>query len=160
MTAPKISHLTLNTGRCRQYSPRDEVSDDVLATIAPWLDAAVESGAIVKIPKFEYRVQARAVQGAISMEVYAPEPDVGPDIPVASIAVAQQEQAAEIWSAYRPLPGVVPWVKMPKAPFCLVLLHPTIMMYRDALEWLGDFERIVAWAWITQHPSLSSADEP
>ena len=49
-----INHVTLTTGHCRR-SPRDEVSDETLAILHPWMTGAIESIA---------RACARALQRA------------------------------------------------------------------------------------------------
>ena len=43
------------------------------------------------------------------------------------------------------------------APWLAVITHPTLAAHLGATEWLGDFERCVAWAWITRHPAVESA---
>ena len=36
----------------------------------------------------------------------------------------------------------------PEPPWCAVEIHPALALYPAAAEWLGDFERCVAWAWV------------
>ena len=44
-----INHVTLTTGHCRRSS-RDEVSDETLALLYPWMTAAIESGNPMPLP--------------------------------------------------------------------------------------------------------------
>ena len=46
-----------------------------------------------------------------------------------------------------------PSAKRPREPWCAVALHPTLAGDLGATQWLADFERSVAWAWITRTPS-------
>ncbi len=38
--------------------------------------------------------------------------------------------------------------EVPSAPFCAVRLEAGAVYFPDAMDWLGDFERSLAWAWL------------
>lgn len=58
---------------------------------------------------------------------------------------------------YRTLTGgAAQSMDQPDAPWCAVVLHPSLSAYRGDVEWMGDFERCIAWAWITRRPALQS----
>jgi len=37
---------------------------------------------------------------------------------------------------------------LPQAPWCAARLETGLALYPGAAVWLGDYERLVAWAWI------------
>ena len=49
MSSPYLAHLTLTTGHLRR-SYREEVGDEALALLAPWLAKAIETGARQPLP--------------------------------------------------------------------------------------------------------------
>lgn len=75
-------------------------------------------------------------------------------IPLATCGVAVTPEASPIlWDfmadEYRREMGEAPPALRPAAvPWCGVILHKTALLDVPAMEWLGDFERCVAWAWI------------
>jgi len=44
----------------------------------------------------------------------------------------------------------------PPVPWCAVSVHTPVGAFPEALDWLGDFERCIAWAWITRNPALGA----
>ncbi len=38
--------------------------------------------------------------------------------------------------------------EVPSAPFCAVRLAAGAVHFPDAMDWLGGFERSLAWAWL------------
>ncbi len=152
-----IEHLTLTTGHTLPRR-RGEVGDDILAIMVPWLRDAIAAGEPVTIPAVD-GCQALALvdNGALVVTVYGPKPDIGPSIPLVSFGVCARSRAAPmLWSALTAMPGVVAGIKQPAVPWCAVVLHPTLIMYPQASEWLGDFEHVIAWAWVTRNPELRS----
>lgn len=162
-----INHLTLNTGHLARTS-RADVSDSALAILSPWLRAAISSGPPAPLPVAElchYSAQTLVENGALVVTVTGPagphkpgQPHPGATMPLVTIGVAQRSrQAAPLWSMLTTAFGNPRSVRMPADPWVVVALHPTLAKYPDAAHWLGDFERCVAWAWITRNPDLQAA---
>lgn len=163
-----INHLTLSTGHCRR-SPRDEVDDATLALLHPWLLAALSSGAIEPLPVDALsHFGARVIKDiGLVVTLYAPRgphtpgrPHVGEWLPLVTLGVAQRSrESAELWAALVANLGAKPGTTIPSTPWVAVAIHDTTGGYLDALQWLGDLERCIAWAWITRNPSLREADD-
>lgn len=75
------------------------------------------------------------------------------------MGVAQRgEQGAKLWGLLCGVHvGKAGCIK-PDEPWCGVVVHPSIGTYRGDLAWVGDFERCVAWAWITRHPVIGCGE--
>lgn len=135
-----MNHLTLHTGHAR-VSPRSEVADHVLTIVAPML--AVGSHVVPGVIGGYTLVVPRCERGWLGTVYQA-------DIPIAMIGVAANEhEADEIWAALTQVYAKGrPWYGQPairpQAPWCAVALF----IVAPAFDWLGDFERCLAWAWI------------
>lgn len=153
-----INHITLSTGHVTR-SQRSDVGDDVLATVAPWVAAAVNSGQQHPLPgRPDYAAAVFVQDGGLAVTVYAPQPDIGPRLPLVTFGVAQRSrQGAGLWALLVANFGAHPSARKPGEPWCAVALHPALRADMGAAEWLGDFERCVAWAWITRNPSIEAA---
>lgn len=88
-------------------------------------------------------------------------------VPVAIVAVAQRPRCgADVWAnllAHAARLGMASPADRPQppAPWCAALLLPGIVG-TDAPEWLGDFERCLAWAWVIEvggEPATAVYDE-
>lgn len=139
-------HVTLTSGDVR-WSPRTEVADTVIAEVAARIAAARRRGPAPIPGQPGYTARARARDGVLGLTVRAGgEPIVG--MVVAPSLDAARE--AEWWamppvSDLRPDPPPLPG----PAAVCLAWLLPAIVtLDREALGWLGDYERCVAWAWL------------
>lgn len=156
MIATHLDHLTLSTGDVRR-SPRSEVSEETMEILAPWIADGIARGVPVPLPVPDLaRYSARLISppGALLVTVYAPDPDAArteATVPIATFGVAADARAAALlWRMLTGALPVGPGVAMPDAtPWLVVALHPSLQMYPGALAWLGDFERAVAWAWIS-----------
>lgn len=157
MTDRYIRHLTLDTGHQRD-SYREEVPDDVVALLRPFLDRAV-AGERVAVPgdlqppgctMIASRGSARALLVTVSGPPYegrAVHPILPPPPPpLCHIGVAPNSLAsAELWRR---------WIggerddRTPSPPWCVVQLLPGLALHPQAAHWLGDLERCLAWAWI------------
>ena len=86
--------------------------------------------------------------------------DIGPDpIPLVTMTVGMMPHRDDTWTRMHELvaqenkrrheSGPEP-VAEPPRPWCAVALHTELLLglYPDALPWLGDFERTIAWATI------------
>jgi len=163
--SPYLAHLTLTTGHLRR-SYREEVGDEALALLAPWLATAIRTGARepLPVPSLAHFAATAAVEdGALICTVWGPphsqqtaaaaNPDMA--VPLITLGVAQRSrQAAALWPLLLAMPGSASGVRRPEPPWCAVSLQPGLLLHPTASDWLGDFERCVAWAWITRAPAL------
>lgn len=158
-----LNHITLSTGR-NARSERSGVDDSVLALLSPWLKKIINSGQAMPLPVDDlshFSAKAFVQDGGLVVTVYGPS---GPhergtpanaDIPLVTFGVAQRSRhGGDLWTMllanFKQLDGI----KQPSAPWCAVVVHPSAFAHRDALDWLADFERCVAWAWITRQPDI------
>lgn len=155
-----ISHITLTTGHVANHG-RAVVSDAALAVVVPWLAEALTSLEPLPIPGVTGDFAALALQqaGALVVTVYGPQPDIGRREPLASFGVAvRSRQAGKLWDMLmQTQPGVIRGLQPPGVPWCAVVPYPALLAHGDALGWLGDFERCVAWAWVTRNPSIEAS---
>lgn len=139
-----LLHLTMNTGEVR-LSTRSEVVNDVLAMLQPMLTPGLHT-----LP----------MHGGYSLEVpIVPEGWWGTlyqagQIPIATIVVAAHtEEGAAMWLRlrryYQELRHYLRLERCPevpeRAPWAAV-----ISMTPTSVEWLGELERSLAWAYITR----------
>lgn len=159
-----LNHITLTTGHARR-SDRAEVSPRTTALLAPWLDAAANSGVLRPLPVPElshFGGQVIVQDGSLVVTVSAPvgphqqgKPHTGQTMPLVTLGVAtRSRQAGPLWSMLTGAFDAASGLKQPSAPYCAVAIHPSIAAYTGPTDWLGDFERCVAWAWITRNPEL------
>ncbi|MBP2302502.1 hypothetical protein [Azospirillum picis] len=159
--ATYLDHVTLTTGHSRR-SPRSEVSEEVVSLLAAWLDRALLPDDPLKAPPVplpvpelqDFTSHVFTLAGGLIVTVYGPDiltvPPAAPEpIPLVTFAVARRSRGADkLWDTLlQAAPGVAPPV-MPRTPWVAVVEHPTEPIFPDAVGWLGDFERCVAWAWI------------
>jgi hypothetical protein len=160
-----ITHVTLQTGHARR-SPREEVSDATLALLSPWLDQLLAAGTPLPLPVpalSHFAASATVDNGALLLTLFAP---LGPhqtgkpakaELPMVTLGIAQRSRhGAQLWPLLAQLPGIATGLERPAEPWCAVVLHPTLAAYHGDAAWMGDFERCVAWAWITRRPALES----
>lgn len=154
-----LHHVTITTGHTRR-SQRREVSDDALAAVSAWLQRALRQQKPAPLmPPFEaYAGQGRAVDGALVATLFGRTPDVGSRLPIVSFAVATRSRhGRDLWDdMLKGAPGTLQHLMRPPAPWCAVTVYPTAASDPEALSWAGDFETVVAWAWVTRNPSLRS----
>jgi hypothetical protein len=148
-----ITHVTLGTGHSRR-SLRDEVRGDVMDVVAPWLSDALVGEAAVPLPVevlSEFTAQPLTTSGGLVVTVSGPDilslvPDPG-GIPLVTFGVARRSRGAgQLWDQLAKASGAT--TAPPPVPWCAVIIYPTLKAFPDAANWLGDFERCVAWAWI------------
>lgn len=154
-----ITHITLNTGHSSRIQDGDVVGE-TLGRITPWLHALVQSGQLMPLPASglsAYTAHASVQDGALVLTVYGPTvTDAGPMLgmqpPIVTIGVAKKARHAHLWAlmttgAHMPPPAK--GIKAPQTPWCAIAIWPSSELCADAFEWLGDFERCVAWAWVS-----------
>lgn len=159
-----LNHITLNTGHLARTS-RTDVAPAVTQLLASWLPATLNSGKYHHLPVPElshFSAQIFVQDGALVVTVSASvgphqqgKPHNGQTMPLVTFGVAQRSrQGAPLWSMLVKAFGCVAGLQQPGTPYCAVAIHPRIAAYKGATGWLGDFERCVAWAWITRNPDL------
>lgn len=134
-------HLTLTTGHVRQSS-RSEVSYDAIAALRPLL--ASGERALPASPGYllQVTIDGSALMATVRLGWHADTETQR--VPLVTIGVAPDTTALYAFrQLYR---GRVDAVR--EAPACIVDIHPTIALDPGAAEWLGDFERCLAWAWV------------
>ena len=161
-----INHLSLTTGHNARTS-RADVADDVLAIVAPWLQSIVGTGqkSPLPIPTLSHFGAIAYVQdGVLIVTVYGPSvphldgQPASTDIPLVTFGVAQRSRHSEpLWAMLMENFENPAGIKQPGTPWCAVVMHLSIMAYADAIGWLADFERCVAWAWITRNAQMERA---
>ena len=164
-----INHLTITTGHKARTS-RADVAEEALAIVAPWLQSIVGAGQKSPFPApapapalSHFSAIAYVQDGGLIVTVYGP---TGPhrtgqpasaDIPLVTFGVAQRSRHSEqLWAMLLANFEHPEGIKQPSTPWCTVVVHPSIMAHADAIVWLADFERCVAWAWITRNTQLES----
>lgn len=150
-----IRHITLTTGHSRDSYP-EEISPEALAVLAP-LVRRICAGTItyaVPIPGIGtgYSIAGRCANGAMTATIYADGP---PSEVIATIGVcADPRISATIWRAlhqWGDTPVKTDPSSPPPVPWCAAALESAIARHMDAVEWLGDFERCLAWAVVRKH---------
>lgn len=159
MTTHYIDHITLTTGHCR-LSPRFEVSDATLAIVAPLINKAIATGKHITLPDglSEFSINATTEGDSLLVTVWAKHGIFSSVLgcstpePLVTFGVAyDDEDGIRLWNHMVTTFGTHSSVQHPKRPWCAASLHPSLVFYIDDSSWIGDFERCVAWAWITQN---------
>lgn len=127
-----LNHYTITTGHNR-VSPRSEVSAEAIAAVGPLLSAGNH-----QMPGFGDYVVRVTIEGA----VLAATVQRGRK-PIATAIVCADEAG---FSAALKSTGCIPAVVL-TPPALLVDVYATAAG-DSALEWVGDFERCLAWAWL------------
>lgn len=146
-----IHHVTLNTGHVRN-SPRTEVADEIYNIVQPLLSAAI-AGERPTIPAVEpaCTLTAAAQDRCLIATVWGPDMD-GRRVPIVTIGVASHSRCgAQLWPLLHErvsVPVVSSPTEVPPEPWCAVRIDIGFGFYPAAAQWLGDFERCLAWAWV------------
>lgn len=159
-----LNHITLNTGHLARTS-RTDVAPAVTQLLAGWLPGTINSGKTHPLPAPElshFSAQMFVQDGALVVTVSAPvgphppgKPHAGRTMPLVTFGVAQRSrQGAPLWRMLVGAFGSMAGLQQAGTPYCAVAIHPSMPIYKGPTEWLGDFERCVAWAWITRNPDL------
>lgn len=153
-----LEHITLNSGD-RRLSPRAEVRPDLVATLAADCRAGRYGPPLHRYkcifvandddPRFAAVTVVRQATLAPQVSLFVawdPARSLAHWGIVGSAVQSAREHvtdaAAGLAGAMPPPPAVVPWLA--------VLVWPTADP--DALYWLGDFERCLAWSLIAERP--------
>lgn len=164
-----LAHITLTTGHSRR-SWRREVGDDTIALLQPLL-ADVLAGRQVAVPGDvgDYTLSASGAGRCLIATVWGPPVAEagGARPPVVTLGVAGHSRCgATLWrllhDSPRP-PAVMPEMaitRCPPEPWCAVRIEVGAALCPDAMAWLGDFERCLAWAWLERPGATVGNDTP
>lgn len=82
----------------------------------------------------------------------------GADAPLATIGVALHSRCgARLWEAlhaHAAVPVVTSARQQAAVPWCAVRLEPGVLACPQDAEWLGDYERVLAWAWMARRRGM------
>ena len=137
-----LSHYTLTTGHLRA-SPRSEVGAGIVEILAPLL----VDGAHEMPGPWGYTVRVRTTGATLRADVLRAEAQtplfrLAPELLVSFwVCLDADGLKLAIREAAHPCAVDV------ALPACLVQIHPGLTN-DQAMHWLGDFERCLAWAWI------------
>lgn len=129
-----MHHYTIDTGHSRDTS-RDEIDDAAIELLTPLLSNGDHS---LPHPFERYRLRVTIVDGTLAATVYS-----GPAPLVTTYVVTDAAGLAEVLR----ITGAIPAAPL-TPPAIIVQTHPSIVADRDAIGWLGDFERCLGWAWV------------
>jgi hypothetical protein len=154
MTPRFIRHITLQSGHVRD-SFAGEVKTDALVFCQHLIDQCLERDGQripITLPGTEDysllagRAPGRSLVGSVWHCDEAP-------VALVNFAVAVKSRpGSRIWRRlheFSTVPAATDSDRCPTEPWIAVSLEPDIVNHADALEWLGDFERCLAWAWIS-----------
>ncbi len=157
-----VRYVTLNTGHV-QDSRRDEIDPVVVARLRPLIAEACtgKNARAVAIPAVPgYHFTARCGGRCMTASVYADGP---PSVRLCSIAVAGHSRCgAPAWRGLHglaPVPPATDPAQVPPVPWCGVLLTAAIEDDADALIWLDDFARYLAWTYLLEKSWCQGAEE-
>jgi hypothetical protein len=146
-----MHHITVNTGHVR-WSPRDEVDRRLLSLLRDHLHAALHGRA--PVPGFPAFATHATHEQNVLMATISRRRDEG-WVPIVTLAVVPASGDLQgIWTLLRRGPSALPIADAPPpdvsaGPWCLVRLWDVVaLLPREELEWLGDYERCLAWAWL------------
>ena len=160
MTARYLHHLTINTGHLVR-SARCDVGDDVVTAVRERLEFALTTGgSIIDFPAPDPTGLSVVADGRgliatlwtpmTSRDAIVADAAQSPWRPLVTLGVAPTSKvAARLWpmieaACDRPACGL----QRPQAPWATAVLHVA-----DTAIWIGDAERVIAWAWIDGKPS-------
>lgn len=141
MTEPEyLWHATIQTGHTRR-SFRSEVAPEIIELVGGWLKS--DHFALPPGGGYECVITRRVSNGLLA------EVRNGQGTRLVEIGVANHSAfAAELWEHLGGAPDA-----RPHEPWCAVSLDAGLMEDPAATEWLGDFERCLAWAWLAEQKS-------
>lgn len=141
-----IWHVTLNTGHGRR-SPRSEVDAGALRLVADHLERAIEADS--PLPgNTGCQLMATASGPWLIATV------MSGDAPLVTIGVAPRSRGAgRLWAMLHDsrIDLMTNPADVPRPPWCAARLEPGLAAYPDTAGWLGDYERLIAWAWLDMH---------
>jgi len=149
-----IRHITLTTGHARD-SFAGEVAPNVTEAMQGLISriCAGEVSEPVSLQEYAlvgpYSISGRCSSRCLTATVYADGP---PSELICTIGIATHSRCgATLWRAlhtYGQIPVATDPDECPPEPWVAAALDEGALTHPDALEWLGDFERCLAWGWV------------
>ncbi len=141
-----LNFVTLNSGYTHRGS-RKEASEDALKVCTFLLREL--AGPTIRVPvpgQAGYSISGE-VERALLCRIWKDEPVA--DLLVTFAVARKDEESTVLWRRLHYMArSVRPEAPPPKAPWCAVILESGLSRNLEAGEWLMDFERCLAWAWI------------
>ncbi len=125
-----LYHVTIDTGDVRE-SPRAEVSAVALNVCKNFIAEALDAQAPEPVDGFRFYATKHKDVLACAVE-------------------GDRGNVVKYWCARAPAPHrwrAISKDNEPPAPWCAVQIGTAAILHPDALSWVGDFERCIAWAW-------------
>lgn len=151
MSEKYINHITLQSAHSRDSFAR-EVSRATLEACKKLIEKCLASNEIVEIAEYPgfyllcNQFGGRVLSGSIWYGTKKP-------IALANFAIAiKSKNSKKSWAALHKFSTLTPATdsgKPPSVPWIAVSIVPEAAAYPDAMQWFGDFERCLAWAWVT-----------
>ncbi|MFZ4504706.1 MAG: hypothetical protein ACOYM1_12235 [Methylovulum sp.] len=150
-----MNHITLTTGHNLKIR-KSEVSTEIIDQIILWLDVAIKSEPSVCLPGLatsDYTADATESEACLIMTIYGHSNKIakGQPVPLVTLCVVNQEHREnDVWQLMSAphMPPVACGVVCPEKPYMGVSVWPMSVLFFEALGWLGDLERCIAWAWM------------
>jgi hypothetical protein len=146
-----IRHVTLTTGHARD-SLQSEVSAHAVAVCRALIERVVDGDVSEAIPipgAPGYSIAGRRAGKCMVATVYADGP---PSVLICTIGVAAHSRCgSRLWREmhrWGTTPVATSPDRCPHEPWCAAALDEGAVTHPDAMTWLGDFERCLAWAWV------------
>ena len=147
-----LHHITLTTGH-RRRSYLSEVNEQAITVAGDLLRRSLDSSLRVAMPETvqpRCSISATPHGACLMITVWGPDGE-----PLVTFGVAPRSRCgASLWRALHDMPDGMTTLKTspddpPGDPWCGVVIHPMLALYgHTAAQWLGDFERCAAWAWL------------
>ncbi len=161
----RLEHWTANTGHYRQ-SDRSEMADHVTRAYGRLIAVAgaFATPAPLRGPDDPWRLQVLAhLHGPRVLQARIVAPD---GLAVAVLAVAEGGGAGPR-RAWRETVATAPWFidgcdpgdfrNPPDGPWVIAALLPALAVHPEAIEWLGDVEQCIGWAFLDSLQPMASA---
>lgn len=148
-----IHHITLSTGHTARTS-RADVTDGTIQALRPWLLAVINHQDDYPLPgplgtRDGFVMSASVLHGGLVCHVG--QADAGP---IVSFGIAtRSRQSGELWAWLCAQYGARTALIAPGTPWCAVALRPAYALQAGVSAWIGDFERCIAWTWLTRQPA-------
>lgn len=150
MSEDTLSCVTLDTGIARRAA-RHETPAALQPLMRDVLRRAFAQDAAVLAEPYNVQLTAVRETDCLLVTVWDTEAEVGRSAPVATLGIAAGEPAAEFWHllhAGAVQPPLTRADRMPPLPWCAVRHEQGLPARTDALDWLDDLARALAWTWI------------
>lgn len=158
-----VNHVELASGRTRRLDA-GSFNAMSLATVAPWLAAAIACREDLRLPSIElagYVARAFAAPNICVVTICRASHDpCAQPVPVVTIAMANTEEAGlELWAKYLPtVPAERKAAELvrPAAPWGAADWHPESELHKPVVQ---EFAQALAWVWYAERALLAASSE-